>query len=140
MLHALRSKLFKSYNDCWNKALPLVLQLLNVWNIILCFQCPVTSPTLHFKLCSSYYSVLSRVPNDVDVFRINDPPPIFKTFPRQQMAFDYLKTCQEVGELQFKISNYFILISGSKHQVFFSSRQDYLLFLKASFQLHCNLL
>lgn len=35
------------------------------------------------------------------------------------MAFDYLKTCQEVGELQFKISNYFILISGSKHQVFF---------------------
>lgn len=56
------------------------------------------------------------------------------------MAFDYLKTCQEVGELQFKISNYFILISGSKHQVFFLSRQDYLLFLKASFQLHGNLL
>ena len=55
------------------------------------------------------------------------------------MAFDYLKTCQEVGELQFKIY-YFILISGSKHQVFFSSRQDYLLFLKASFQLHGNLL
>ncbi|PFX14310.1 DNA-directed primase/polymerase protein [Stylophora pistillata] len=28
-------------------------------------------------------------------FRIDDPPPVFETFPRQQMAFDYLKTCQE---------------------------------------------
>lgn len=27
--------------------------------------------------------------------RIEDPPPIFETFPRQQMAFDYLETCQE---------------------------------------------
>ncbi|KAL9982229.1 hypothetical protein ACROYT_G004254 [Oculina patagonica] len=27
--------------------------------------------------------------------RIDDPLPIFETFPRQQMAFDYLKTCQE---------------------------------------------
>lgn len=33
-------------------------------------------------------------------FRIEDPPPIFETFPRQQMAFDYLETCQEVGELK----------------------------------------
>ena len=33
-------------------------------------------------------------------FRIDDPPPIFETFPRQQMAFDYLETCQEVGELK----------------------------------------
>ena len=135
MLHALRPKLFKSYNDCWNKALPLVLQLLNVWNIILWFQCPVTSPTLR------YYSVLSRVPNDVDIFRINDPPPIFKTFPRQQMAFDYLKTCQEVGELQFKISNYFILISGSKHQVFFCHVKIIYSFSKLLFNyivIYCN--
>lgn len=29
--------------------------------------------------------------------RIDDPVPVFETFPRQQMAFDFARTCHEVG-------------------------------------------
>ena len=30
--------------------------------------------------------------------RIDDPLPVFETFPRQQMAFDYVRTCHQVGQ------------------------------------------
>jgi len=38
--------------------------------------------------------------------RIDDPVPIFETFPRQQMAFDYLNTCQQVSEMSLLIFNH----------------------------------
>lgn len=38
--------------------------------------------------------------------RIDDPVPIFETFPRQQMAFDYLKACQQVSETYLVFFNH----------------------------------